>query len=121
MSANAEKYTAEVMERMVADYTAAENMDERDQVVENWANELEVSLQSVRAKLVREGVYVAKSKTDGGNRTTVRKDELVDQVAKALGLEMSEIESLGKATKAALEALTGRVTALRANFDKQAG
>ena len=64
------------------------------------------TVKSVVAKLVREGVYKS-TKTQAKARTT--KADLINKIAQELNLEVTQLESLEKATFAALEALTSKV------------
>jgi len=75
--------------------------------VEMIAREMGKTTRSIVAKLSREGVYVAKSKTKAPAR--VKKAELVDQLAAACGVPSELFESLEKANHEVLEALAARV------------
>jgi hypothetical protein len=57
----------------------------------------------VRAKLVREGVYKAKARTTKTGEPVVSKEKLVQDIEKAMGLEVGDLESLEKATKRVLK------------------
>jgi len=59
--------------------------------------------RSVVAKLSREGVYQAKSKTSGVAR--VKKAELVDRIASLCGASPESFDSLEKANHEVLEAI----------------
>jgi len=97
-----EVYTKEVMEDMVARYTdvVKEDYDVRSAVLVELADELKQSVASVRAKLVREGVYVAKEATKG-TATGMSKDEYVKAFEAVAGVEL---KSFTKATKKDLAA-----------------
>ena len=75
--------------------------------VEALAERLGKSVRSVVAKLSREGVYVAKTKTRGAARVT--KAALTAMLEAKLGMEAGALESLQKASHEALEALVDRV------------
>ena len=92
-------YTPEVTAALVEKYTAAESAEARQEVVESYAEELGVKVASVRAKLVREGVYV---KAERARKSVATKSELVAKLAEALGESEESLESLEKATKGAL-------------------
>lgn len=92
-------YTPEVTAELVQKYSAAESAEARNEVVETYAEKLEVKVASVRAKLVREGVYV---KAERERKSTATKSELVAHLAEALGESEETLESLEKATKGAL-------------------
>lgn len=93
-------YTPEQTTQLVAGYQAGET-------VEQLAEQLGKTVRSVVAKLSREGVYVAKTKTTGQAR--VRKSELVDKLATACGVAPEVFESLEKANHDVLEALVARL------------
>jgi len=93
-------YTAEQTAQLVNGYLAGET-------VENLASQLGKTTRSVVAKLSREGVYKAKSKTSAQPR--VKKAELVDQLALACGVPSEVFESLEKANLDVLEHLANRL------------
>jgi len=97
----AKVYTDEVVEEMVADYKAAEDDEARSKVVAEWAKELEVSIPSVRTKLVSLGVYISKAKAKNAE-VKVTKAKLVEDIAEAIGVSSETVESLEKATKPTL-------------------
>ena len=83
-------------------YLSAETDAERQSALEALSAELGKSVASLRQKLVREGVYVSKTKTETGT-AKVLKSDLVAQVAQELGVEEEVVESLEKATRKTLE------------------
>ena len=93
-------YTPEQTTQLVADYKSGKT-------VEQLAEALGKTTRSVVAKLSREGVYVAKTKTTGVAR--VKKAELVDKLAQACGVAPEVFESLEKANHDVLEALVARL------------
>lgn len=93
-------YTAEQTTQLVAGYQAGET-------VEQLAQTLGKTVRSVVAKLSREGVYVAKTKSTGVAR--VRKADLVDQLAAKCGVAPEVFESLEKANHDVLEQLVARL------------
>lgn len=100
-------YTPEVTQSLVAEYSAAESVEARQEVVERFAETLEVKPASVRAKLVREGVY---QKVERERKSVATKSELVAKVAEALGAPEEALESLEKATKGALTRVLAGLT-----------
>lgn len=96
-------YTAEVVERMTEAYRAAESDEARATVVAAFAEELGVTLPSVRAKLVSLGVYVAKTRTTKNGESVETKANIVADIAKAMGVAEEVLESLEKATKPVLK------------------
>lgn len=95
-----QNYTPAQTAEMVASYQAGTT-------VETLAANLGKTTRSVVAKLSREGVYVAKSKTTGVAR--VKKCDLVDKLALACGVAPEVFESLEKANHDVLEALVARL------------
>ena len=93
-------YTAEQTTQLVAGYQAGET-------VEQLAEALGKTVRSVVAKLSREGVYVAKTKSTGQAR--VKKAELVDILAAKCGVPAEVFESLEKANHDVLEQLVARL------------
>lgn len=97
---NKTNYTTEQTTQLVAGYQAGET-------VEQLAEALGKTVRSVVAKLSREGVYVAKTKSTGVAR--VKKAELVDILAAKCGVPAEVFESLEKANHDVLEQLVARL------------
>lgn len=95
-----QNYTPEQTQLVVSQYKAG-------MPVEAIAESMGKTTRSIVAKLSREGVYVAKSKTKAPSR--VKKAELVDQLAAACGVAPELFESLEKANHDVLEALVARI------------
>jgi hypothetical protein len=87
-------YTTEQTAQLVQAY-------KEGQSVENLAMQLGRSTRSIVAKLSREGVYKAKSKTSGVAR--IKKADLVDEIANRCGVAPEIFESLEKANHEVLE------------------
>lgn len=106
-------YSPELTAIIVAAYTA-EGVDtdtDRKAVLETLSAEHGKSVKSLRAKLVREGVYVKqtyKAKTGGKAET---KDAIVQSIAKILGVTEAQLGGLENATKPALELIRGEFVA----------
>lgn len=94
-----QNYTPEQTAQLVAGYQAGET-------VEALATRLGKTTRSVVAKLSREGVYKAKTKTAGAR---VTKAQLVALIAAKVGAHEEVLESLEKATHEALEILAARL------------
>lgn len=95
MTAKSVNYTQEQTLAIVADYQAGVS-------VETIAQNLGKSVRSVVAKLSREKVYVAKTYASKTGEPVVKKDTVADAIGVMLTLTESEIESLTKANKTAL-------------------
>ena len=89
-------YTPEQTAQMVLDYS-------NGTTVETIAESMGKTVRSVVAKLSREKVYVAKTYVSKTGAQVVKKDAHADAIGAILKLTESEIESLVKANKTALE------------------
>lgn len=92
----------------VANYTAEQVALAKDKytagvTVEAIAEMLGKTVQSVRAKLAKEGVYKAKAKEAG--KREMLKAEMVAEIARLVEANEEVVESLEKATGAALKAV----------------
>lgn len=96
MTAKVVNYTPEQTAQMVSDYS-------NGITVEAIAEKLGKTVRSVVAKLSREKVYVAKTYVSKTGQPVVKKDAHADAIGAILKLSESEIESLTKANKTALE------------------
>ena len=90
-------YTKEQTEQLVALYQERGN-----DALEAIAQEMGKTLKSVRAKLVREGVYVAPDKSKRNDEDGPSKKALVLELSKLTGKELAGIEG---ATKGSLSEL----------------
>jgi response regulator RpfG family c-di-GMP phosphodiesterase len=104
MTAKTVNYTPEQTAQMVADYQAGTT-------VEAIAEALGKTVRSVVAKLSREKVYQAKTYKTKTGETVVKKDEVADYIAQALGLNEADADSLTKANKTALKAIADFIKA----------
>lgn len=93
----APNYTAEQTAALVTGYQAGES-------VEALALQVGKGIRSVVAKLVKEKVYVAKTKVAATERVT--KAMLISEIAVKVGASEEALESLEKATKEALVILS---------------
>lgn len=113
------EYTKEIVKDMVDTYLAAEQAEgtyeARQAAVEELADRFGLKVAQVRAKLVTEGVYIAKAK---GAKARTLKADLVAAIAKKLDLEEEELDTFEKATKQALVKVLGRITAIREAAEK---
>lgn len=92
-----------VVAEMVSTYEAAESDEARAEAVASLAEKFGKTVQSVRAKLVREGVYKAKARTTKTGEPVISKEKLVQEIEAELGLVAGDLESLEKATKRVLK------------------
>ena len=83
------------------------NLYKAGETVETIATHLGKSTRSIVAKLSREGVYQAKTKT---TKPRVRKADLVDRLALICGVAPEIFESLEKANQDVLETLVETLT-----------
>ena len=104
-------YTTAQTAELVAAYEAADTEEAREAVVVEFSEAFGKGRQSIRAKLVSEGVYVAKTyKTKKGEKPE-SKAEIVAGIASILGVTQEAVESLEKANKAALTLVRGTLAA----------
>lgn len=101
MADKAVNYTDEMVARLHEVYDGEASDEVRDEQVAQLADELGKSAASIRAKLANVGIYVAKAKVESG-KNTVRKADLVAQIAERLGEDEDVMGSLEKANKVAL-------------------
>jgi response regulator RpfG family c-di-GMP phosphodiesterase len=99
-----QNYTEDQTVALVTAYTMVKDADQatRDSVVQEFADAFGKSVVSIRSKLSNEGVYVTKTRTTKSGTKVVRKADLVNQIADAIGEDVEVIESLEKATKQTL-------------------
>ena len=99
MENKAQNYTPEQTQLIVEQYKSGTP-------VEQIAEALGKTTRSVVAKLSREGVYVAKTKAV---QPRVRKADLVERIAGAVGVPSEVFESLEKANHEVLEQLAQKL------------
>lgn len=99
MTAKTENYTEAQTVELVGAYTAASTPEDRSAVVAHYAEAFGKTVNSVRAKLVREKVYVAKVYTNKNGKMPVKKDTLVGEIAKKLTMSEDACSSLEKVNK----------------------
>jgi ribosome-interacting GTPase 1 len=97
--AKAPNYTPEQTAKLVADYQAGVT-------VEQIAQAMGKTVRSIVAKLSREKVYIAKEYKTKSGEVPVKKDVTADFIGAALKLSENDIESLTKANKTALRAIS---------------
>ena len=97
-------YTDEQTVALVDAYSAADSQEAREAVMSEFADEFGKTVRSIRAKLVREGVYVKKTyKTKTGGKPET-KEQIVEDIARTMGVDAeSKLGGLEKATKGALQ------------------
>ena len=99
MAEKAVNYTAEQTAKIIADYQAGVK-------VEDIASAMGKTVRSIVAKLSREKVYVAKTYVSKTGEKPVKKDVTADAIGAILRLSENDIESLTKANKSALKAIS---------------
>jgi len=102
MTTKTENYTAEMTSELVEAYTKAETVEARLAVVATFAERFGKTVNSIRAKLTREKVYVAKVYTNKNGVKPVKKDSLVGEIAKKLLITEEQASSLEKVNKLVL-------------------
>lgn len=92
-------YSPADVAQVLANYSENQNIAE-------WAEAVGRTVASIRAKLSREGVYVAKTaEKKEGATASLDKTEIVQVIAAFLGLPKDSLATLTKATKADLKEL----------------
>jgi hypothetical protein len=105
------RYTQEITDRMVQQYTA--------QVpVEQIAQQLEVPERSIIAKLSSLGVYHKKPYLNKRGEPPVKKSEQIFRLAELLSVPETELESLAKVNKTVLKLLEFNLTKSDPKSDK---
>ena len=101
MENKAQNYTPEQTQLIVNEYQAGTSVEQIAQLVGK-------STRSIVAKLSREGVYRSKTKAAAPR---VKKSELVERIAQAVGVPSELFESLEKANLEVLEQLAQKLAA----------
>ena len=111
--AKAPNYTKDQTDLMVGMYTgvAGESEARRDEVVNEIAALFKKNVRSVRAKLSREDVYVAKVPVSKDGSPVARKAELAETLVKVSGLALVSADKLNKTDLVALIAFAKAATA----------
>lgn len=108
----ATNYTQAQTEDLTEAYESAETQEQRQAVVAEYAEKFGKPLQSIRAKLVSEGIYVKKEYQTKRGEKPESKAAIVADIANALGVGSETVESLEKANKAALSLIRGTLARL---------
>jgi hypothetical protein len=106
----AAKYSDEDVKRLVSAYKSADTDLDRKLVVINFADALGKTTNSIIAKLSGLKVYKKPEKVTKNGSAIVRKSELVNKIADAIGEDAEVMESLEKATKIVLEKILAAVS-----------
>ena len=110
-------YTEVQASEMVERYSACDSDESRAACVNELAHDLNKGVRSIRAKLVREGAYVKKTyKTKNGAKAET-KENIVSDIADALGVGSDQLGGLEKATKKALTLIRGTMIAAQSLID----
>ena len=106
MSEKTPNYTEAQTSELVEAYEAAQDEESRAQVVERFADEFGKTVRSIRAKLVREGVYIAKTYKGKTGEKPETKEAIVEDIARTMGVDAeSKLGGLQKANKQTLSLL----------------
>jgi Mn-dependent DtxR family transcriptional regulator len=89
------KYTKEICEQIVREYKEGRR-------VEEIAQTLDTSPRSVIAKLSSLGVYQPKPYLNKRGEAPRKKEDLLDDLAQVLGVDLWRLESLEKANKSVI-------------------
>lgn len=105
MTTKTENYTVEMTASLVEAYKNATTAEDRAAVVSHFAETFGKTVNSIRAKLTREKVYVAKAYVNKNGEKPIKKDEIVGKIAAAIGLTAEACDSLEKVNKNVLVAI----------------
>ena len=100
--AKAPNYTDGQTTELVSTYVAAEDADERMEVMQYFASKFNKHLRSIIAKLSREKVYIKAAKVTKSGGEVVKKEELANRIAIRMGAAPENFDSLAKANKTVL-------------------
>jgi hypothetical protein len=104
MAESNQNYTPEQTSALLEAYDDAEGYDAQQAVIREFADENGKTVPSVRAKLVREGVYQKKEYAGKTGEKPETKDEIVEDIARTLGVDAdSKLGGLEKARKDTLQ------------------
>lgn len=112
-------YSPELTTKIVEAYQKGETDEERAQILEDLSAETGKGVKSLRQKLVREKVYIAKTYVSKAGKRTETKAAIVEGIARAMGVSSEVVESLEKATKPTLELMRGTLQVAREALDPQ--
>lgn len=112
-------YTAETTAAIVEAYIAVSGESEtvRNATVDTLAAKYGKSVRSIRAKLSRENVYIAKKPVSKDGTVAVRKDVLAGLLSISAGVTLVSAEKLNKSD---LKALIGAFEGLREQIEDMA-
>lgn len=114
--AKVENYTADMVTLMVTMYNSVREENEkcRDEMVAFIGEELGKKDRSVRAKLSREGVYIAKVPVGKNGKPAVKKETLATDLRALTGLPLVSADAMHKVD---LEALIDYITEMREHIE----
>lgn len=127
MAKSTSNYTAEMTKQLVEAYTALpvddskESQEVRDNCVDEFAENFDLHPASIRGKLTREGVYIAKVNLTKQGTKVESKGKIVEQIAGLLGMASETCDSLEKANKGILQAVRDALTPAPVEADADAG
>lgn len=102
-------YTEAQAKELADAYSDCDSDETRAECVENFSQKFGKNVKSIRAKLVREGVYVKKAYVSKTGKKAETKDRIVEAIAGAMGVSSERLNGLEKATKPTLELIRATV------------
>lgn len=105
MKKKTENYSKEQVEALKVVYNEAQSDDARKEAVESLAQDFGRSPASIRSKLVHLGVYKKPERKAKDGSDIERKDDIVEDIAEACGMDSELFDSLEKANKSVLKAI----------------
>lgn len=97
------KYTKEICDRLVADYTSGVP-------VHQLAQQLQLPERSIIAKLSSLGVYQRKTYVNKRGEIPVKKSEHIERISILLDCDLELLESLEKVNKVVLKLIESRLS-----------
>ena len=108
-------FTDEQTFDLVTAYESAETQEQRNTVVEQFAEQFGKKKRSIVMKLVREGVYIKPPVVTKSGKPVMKKETIVQRIADLMGITADKIDSLEKANKQTLETLADTIADFRVN------
>lgn len=111
MTTKTQNWSTETVAALTSAYAENQNLTE-------LATQFGKTVPALRSKLVSLGVYQAQEKRPVGGASSVRKVQLVKQIAQLADVQFVEVESLEKANKEVLETLINVLQGFKAKTVK---
>ena len=101
-------YSESQEQEMAFVYDSSDTDSERAEDVNQLAQKFGKSVQSIRAKLSKLGVYIKPAKLAKNGKAVIRKSDMVLTLAEHLGIMPEDVASAEKATVTVLESINAQ-------------